>query len=63
MARASFYTKSGVQTGDALQRVHGVDSHAPSTVLNLLQPLNNEQVVKPDIVHIDPHSTITYELR
>lgn len=63
MAPASFYEKIGVQTGDVLQRVNGVDIRDPSTVLSLLQQLKNEQVVKLDIVRNDQRSTITYELR
>jgi general secretion pathway protein C len=63
MAPASFYEKIGVQTGDVLQRVNGVDIRDPGTVLNLLQQLKNEQVVKLDIVRNDQRSTITYELR
>ena len=63
MAPASFYEKIGVQTGDVLQRVNGVDIRDPSTILNLLQQLKNEQVVKLDIVRNDQRSTITYELR
>jgi general secretion pathway protein C len=63
MAPASFYEKIGVQTGDVLQRVNGVDIRDPGTILNLLQQLKNEQVVKLDIVRNDHRSTITYELR
>jgi general secretion pathway protein C len=63
MAPASFYEKIGVQTGDVLQRVNGVDIRDPSTILNLLQQLKNEQVVKLDIVRNDQRSSITYELR
>ena len=63
MAPASFYEKIGVQIGDVLQRVNGVDIRDPSTILSLLQQLKNEQVVKLDIVRNDQRSTITYELR
>jgi general secretion pathway protein C len=63
MAPASFYEKIGVQAGDVLQRVNGVDIRDPSTILNMLQQLKNEQVVKLDIVRNDQRSTITYELR
>ncbi len=63
MAPASFYEKIGVQTGDILQRVNGVDIRDPSTILNLLQQLKNEQVVKLDLVRNNQTSTVTYELR
>jgi general secretion pathway protein C len=63
IAPASFYEKIGVQTGDVLQRVNGVDIRDPSTMLSLLQQLKNEQIVKLDVVRNNQRSTITYELR
>ena len=63
IAPASFYEKIGVQTGDVLQRVNGVDIRDPSTMLTLLQQLKNEQIVKLDVVRNNQRSTITYELR
>ncbi|CUS31437.1 hypothetical protein [Candidatus Nitrospira nitrificans] len=63
IAPTSFYEKIGVQTGDVLQRVNGVDIRDPSTMLNLLQQLKNEQIVKLDMLRNNQRSTITYELR
>lgn len=63
IAPSSFYEKIGVQAGDVLQRVNGVDIRDPSTMLNLLQQLKNEQTVKLDLVRNNQRSTITYELR
>ena len=63
VAPASFYEKIGVQTGDVLQRVNGVDIRDPGTVLSLLQQLKNEEVVKLDIIRNNQRSTVTYELR
>lgn len=63
IAPASFYEKIGVQTGDVLQRVNGVDIRDPGTMLNLLQQLKNEQIVKLDVLRNNQRSTITYELR
>lgn len=63
IAPASFYEKIGVQAGDVLQRVNGVDIRDPSTMLNLLQQLKNEQTVKLDLVRNNQRSTITYDLR
>ncbi len=63
MAPASFYEMIGVQTGDILQRVNGVDIRDPGTMLNLLQQLKNERIVKLDIVRNNQPSTVTYELR
>ena len=63
MAPASFYERIGVQTGDILQRVNGVDIRDPGTMLNLLQQLKNERIVKLDMVRNNQPSTVTYELR
>lgn len=63
MAPASFYEKIGIRTGDILQRVNGVEIRDPATVLNLLQQLKNENVVKLDIVRNNQRATVTYELR
>jgi general secretion pathway protein C len=63
VAPASFYEKIGVQAGDVLQRVNGVDIRDPSTMLSLLQQLKNEQTVKLDLVRNNQRSTITYDLR
>lgn len=63
IAPTSFYEKIGVQTGDVLQRVNGVDIRDPGTMLNLLQQLKNEQIVKLDVLRNNQRSTITYELR
>ena len=63
IAPTSFYEKIGVQTGDVLQRVNGVDIRDPSTMLSLLQQLKNERTVKLDLVRNNQHSTVMYELR
>ena len=60
---SSFYEKIGIQYGDVLQRVNGVDIRDPSTMLNLFQQLKNENVVKLDLVRNNQRSTMTYELR
>ena len=60
---ASFYEKIGIQYGDVLQRVNGVDIRDPSTMLNLFQQLKNERVVKLDMVRNNQRTTLTYELR
>lgn len=63
VAPTSFYEKIGVQSGDVLQRVNGVDIRDPTTMLSLLQQLKNERVVKLDMVRNNQRSTVTYELR
>jgi general secretion pathway protein C len=63
IAPTSFYEKIGIQSGDVLQRVNGVDIRDPTTMLNLFQQLKNERVVKLDMVRNNQPSTVTYELR
>ncbi len=63
VAPASFYEKIGIQSGDVLQRVNGVDIRDPSTMFSLLQQLKNERTVKLDMVRNNQRSTMTYELR
>lgn len=63
IAPTSFYEKIGVRTGDVLQRVNGVDIRDPGTMLNVLQQLKHEQIVKLDMLRNNQRSTITYELR
>lgn len=63
VAPASFYEKIGIQYGDVLQRVNGVDVRDPSTMLSLFQQLKNERTVKLDLVRNNQRTTMTYELR
>lgn len=63
IAPASFYEKIGIQYGDVLQRVNGVDVRDPSTMLSLFQQLKNERTVKVDMVRNNQKTTMTYELR
>jgi general secretion pathway protein C len=63
IAPASFYEKIGIQSGDVLQRVNGIDIRDPSTMFNLFQELKNERTVKLDMVRNNQRSTMTYELR
>lgn len=59
----SFYEKIGIQYGDVLQRVNGVDVRDPSTMLSLFQQLKNERTVKVDMVRNNQKTTMTFELR
>ncbi|HSN04730.1 MAG TPA: hypothetical protein VLS44_07075 [Nitrospira sp.] len=63
IAPASFYEKIGIQYGDVLQRVNGVDVRDPSTMLSLFQQLKNERTVKVDMVRNNQRVTMAYELR
>jgi general secretion pathway protein C len=63
IAPSSFYEKIGIQYGDILQRVNGVDVRDPSTMLNLFQQLKNERTVRLDLVRNNQKTTMTYDLR
>lgn len=63
IAPSSFYEKIGIQSGDVLQRVNGVDVRDPSTMLSLFQQLKNERTVKVDMVRNNQKTTMTFELR
>jgi general secretion pathway protein C len=63
IAPASFYERIGIQYGDILQRVNGVDVRDPSTMLSLFQQLKNERTVKLDLLRNNQKTTMTYDLR
>ncbi len=63
IARASFYEKIGLQHGDVLQQVNGVEIRDPGTMLTLFQQLRNEQTVKLDVLRNNQRSTLTYDIR
>jgi len=63
VAPASFYEKIGLQNGDVLQQVNGVEIRDPATMLTLFQQLRNEQTVKLDVLRNSQRSTLTYEIR
>jgi general secretion pathway protein C len=63
VAPASFYEKIGLQYGDVLQQVNGVEIRDPGTMLTLFQQLKNEQTVKLDVLRNNQRSTLTYDIR
>lgn len=63
IAPASFYEKIGLQYGDVLQQVNGVEIRDPATMLTLFQQLRNEQMVKLDVLRNNQRSTLTYDIR
>jgi len=63
VAPASFYEKIGLQYGDVLQQVNGVEIRDPATMLTLFQQRRNEQTVKLDVLRNNQRSTLTYEIR
>jgi general secretion pathway protein C len=60
---ASFYDKIGLQYGDILQRVNGVEVRDPGRMWNLFQQVQNERLVKVDILRQSQKVTLAFELR
>lgn len=59
----SFYEKIGLQAGDVLQRVNGVEIRDPGMVLTLFQQVKDERQVKLDLLRENRRTTLMYEIR
>jgi general secretion pathway protein C len=63
VAPSSFYEKIGLQYGDVLKQVNGVEIRDPSTMLTLFQQLRNESTVKLDVMRNNQRTTMTFDIR
>jgi len=63
IAPASFYEKIGLQYGDVLKQVNGVEIRDPGTMLTLFQQLRNERTVRLDVMRNNQRTTMTYDIR
>jgi len=63
VAPASFFEKAGLQYGDMIQRVNGVEIKDPAKIWTLFQQLRDERIVKLDVVRNSQPTTLTYEIR
>lgn len=59
----SMLQKIGLQTGDVLQKVNGLNINSPEEALRAFQQLQNEATVRLDILRQNRSTTFTYELR
>jgi general secretion pathway protein C len=59
----SFYDRIGLQAGDVLQRVNGVEIRDPAMILGLLQLLKNERSVSLDMLRDSRKTTMLFEIR
>jgi general secretion pathway protein C len=59
----SFYEKIGLQPGDVLQRVNGVEVRDPGMMLTLFQQVKDERQVKLDLLRGNRRTTLVYEIR
>ncbi|MCP9453451.1 MAG: hypothetical protein NNA23_12305 [Nitrospira sp.] len=60
---SGFFDKAGLQYGDVIQRVNGVEIRDPGKLLSIFSQLLDERVVKIDVVRHNQPTTLTYELR
>jgi general secretion pathway protein C len=63
IAPTSFYEKIGLQYGDVLKQVNGVEIKDPGTMLSLFQQLRNEKSVKLDVLRNNQRTTMLFEIR
>ncbi|WP_455387689.1 type II secretion system protein N [Petrachloros mirabilis] len=63
IAPTSFYEKIGLQYGDILKQVNGVEIKDPGTMLSLFQQLRNERSVKLDVLRNNQPTTMTFDIR
>jgi general secretion pathway protein C len=63
IAPTSFYEKIGLQYGDVLKQVNGVEIKDPGTMLSLFQQLRNEKSVKLDLLRNNQRTTMMFEIR
>jgi general secretion pathway protein C len=63
IAKSSFYEKIGLQYGDVLKQVNGVEIKDPGTMLSLFQQLRNENSVKLDVLRNNQRTTMVFDIR
>ena len=63
IAPSSFYEKIGLQYGDILKQVNGVEIKDPGTMLSLFQQLRNEKSVKLDVLRNNQRTTMLFDIR
>ncbi|HEU4504242.1 MAG TPA: hypothetical protein VFR79_05385 [Nitrospira sp.] len=63
IAKSSFYEKIGLQYGDILKQVNGIEIKDPGTMLSLFQQLRNENSVKLDVLRNNQRTTMMFEIR
>lgn len=57
------YYHMGLQSGDILKRINGMELREPSMLMTALQQMKDERSVKLDIVRNATPRTLTYEIR
>ncbi len=61
--KGSFFEKLGLQAGDVLQRINGVELRDPGAALGLFQQLRAERNVAVDVLRNNQRTTLAYDIR
>jgi type II secretion system protein C len=59
----SFYEKIGLQNGDVLERVNGIEISDPESFLKVFQHLKDENNISVDVVRNSQKETMSYEIQ
>jgi general secretion pathway protein C len=59
----SFFAKIGLQNGDVLQRINGIEIKDPENFMSVFQQLKGETSVTLDLVRNNQKQTFAYEIR
>ncbi len=63
ITKGSFFEKLGLQAGDILQRINGVELRDPGMALSLFQQLRSERNVAVDVLRSNQRTTLAYDIR
>lgn len=63
IAKDSLYAKIGLQNGDILHRINGVDVKSPQNFMKVIEQLKDESRINVDLVRNNQKETFSYEIR
>jgi len=63
IARDSLYAKIGLQNGDILHRINGVDVKDPQNFMKVMEQLKDESSIRINLVRNNQQQTFNYEIR
>ena len=58
-----FFHKIGLQSGDILKRINGVELRDPGMLISMLQQMKEENTIKLDLIRNEERRTFTYQVR
>ncbi|MFQ5580640.1 MAG: type II secretion system protein GspC [Nitrospiria bacterium] len=63
ISKGSLYSKIGLQNGDILHRVNGMEVNDPKNFLQVFEQLKDESQITVDLVRRNEKATLNYEIR